>query len=111
VLDAALKQRIQANEFAIRLLALSQFEEAMFDALCADLQDLAEQWRESTQIDKELASDLVETLIVVRNCAEHLAPERHGPIWDAYIELDRLILEEVFFLPDALRTWIPPPLT
>ena len=59
MLDVALKHRIQANRFIDRLRLDGSFDQVQFDALCVDLLVLAEQWRDDTQIDKELAWELM----------------------------------------------------
>jgi hypothetical protein len=104
MVDESLKRAIQTNLFADRLRLAGEFDQDQFDVLCAHLRLLAEQWRDETHVDKELAWDLVVQLMVVRNCAERLAPDGDGPVWNAYMELERLLLREVFYVPDALRS-------
>lgn len=92
-----LKQKILSNTFVDQVRNGFIVDEAAFEELCSLLEQLAIEWKDKTEIDKELTQDLYIIPYVTKNMLEHLRTdeknkEKADLIEQKWQKLDELVL-------------------
>lgn len=90
-----LKQAILQNQFLEKLRNEMVVDRKAYEALCQSLKELEQEWKNASNIDKELAQELYVLAPVTKNMADSLTghqPHLAREISGLAVELDALVL-------------------